>query len=182
MSIFDPFNTSAQTAAANSQIAGINAGYGQLSQLYGQGQGQLQSNYASGLQPFQQNYAQSQQGTQQLGNLLGLNGAAGNQSAQQTLTNMPGYQFAQQQGNAATNASAAASGQLASGNQQLALAKQNQGSNLARLRIRMLCKTCSHILVHRRVRPPVLAASIVASAINSTPAACNKAMLLLRHR
>ena len=125
--LFAPFTTSAQQAAAGSQIAGINAGYNQLSQLYGQGQQQLQQNYTAGLQPLQQTYGTAQQGTQQLGNLLGLNGAAGNQSAQQTLTNMPGYQFAQQQGAAQTNAGLAATGQLASGNQQLALQKQGQG-------------------------------------------------------
>ena len=49
--LFDPFNTSAQTAAANSQVAGINAGYGQLASLYGQAQGQLAGTYGQAVAP-----------------------------------------------------------------------------------------------------------------------------------
>jgi hypothetical protein len=127
MGIFDIFNTSDQQAAAAAQTAGINAGYSQLSNLYGQGQQALQTNYASGLQPFQQNYTQSNQGTTALGNALGLNGPAGNQQASQQLQSTPGFQFQTQQGNNAINAAAAANGTLNSGNQALALSQFNQG-------------------------------------------------------
>ena len=65
-------------------------------------------------------------GAKQYANLLGINGPGGNQQAQQTLTNLPGYQFAQQQGAAATNANAQATGQTG-GNLALALQKQGQG-------------------------------------------------------
>lgn len=60
-----------------------------------------------------------------LGNVLGLNGPAGNQSALAALKSTPGYQFQLQQGNNAINAAAAAGGTLNSGNQQLALANYN---------------------------------------------------------
>jgi len=127
MSLFDIFDTNAQQNAANAQIAGINAGYGQLSQLYGQGQNALTTNFTAGLAPFLQNYSGSQAGTTQLGNVLGLNGPNGSQTALQTLQNTPGYQFQQQQGNNAINAAAAANGTLNSGNQALALSQFNQG-------------------------------------------------------
>ncbi len=74
-----------------------------------------------------QNYGQAGAGVNQLGNLLGLNGAGGNATALQTLQNTPGYQFQLDQGDNAINAQAAATGMNASGNQALALSKFNQG-------------------------------------------------------
>ena len=41
-----------------------------------------------------QNYNQAQQGTTQLGNVLGLNGPAGNQQALQTLQRSPDWTVA----------------------------------------------------------------------------------------
>jgi hypothetical protein len=127
MSLFDIFSTAPAQAAAGAQTQGINAGYNQLAQLYGQGNQALTQNYTAGLQPFLQNYGQAQGGVNQLGNVLGLNGPAGNQQALQTLQNTPGYQFQLGQGNAAINAAAAANGTLNSGNQALALSNYNQG-------------------------------------------------------
>ena len=127
MSLFDLFGTSAQQNAANAQIAGINSGLTSATGNINQGTQDLQSNYASALQPYLQNYAQAQPGIKQLGNVLGLNGARGNATAQQALQATPGYQFAQQQGQAAVNAGAAANGTLNSGNQALALQQQGQG-------------------------------------------------------
>jgi hypothetical protein len=138
MSIFDIFSTGPSQQAAAAQTAGLNAGYNQasgninqaigaLNQNYGQAGQQLQTNYTSALQPYLQNYGQAQGGVNQLENLLGINGAGGSAQAQQTLTNMPGYQFALQQGQNATNAAAQAGGTGQSGNQQLALQQQGQG-------------------------------------------------------
>lgn len=127
MGIFDIFGTGDQQQAAADQIAGINAGYNQLAQQYGNAQNALQTNYTAGLQPYQQNFAQSQAGTNALGNALGLNGAAGNAAALQAFQNNPGYQFQLQQGNNAINAAAAANGTLNSGNQLTALSNYNQG-------------------------------------------------------
>ena len=127
MGLFDIFNTSDQTAAAAAQTAGINAGYGQLADLSGQGRQALQTNYAAGLQPFQQNYTQSQQGTTALNNALGLNGAQGNAAATAAFQNNPGYQFQLQQGENAVDANQAKTGQLASGNTNLDLTNYAQG-------------------------------------------------------
>jgi Chaperone of endosialidase len=127
MSIFDIFGTSAQQNAANAQIAGIQSGQQQATQNINAGTNALQTNFGAALQPFQQNLTTANAGVTQLGNVLGLNGARGNATAQQALNNTPGYQFAQQQGQAAVNAGEAASGMTNSGNQQLALQQQGQG-------------------------------------------------------
>lgn len=160
MGIFDIFGTGDQTAAAQAQIAGLQAGNAQatgninsgigaltsnygagagaltsnygaatgaLTSNYGAGIGAINSNYASALTPFMQNYGQAQGGVNQLGNVLGLNGQAGSDAAMKTLQATPGYQFQLQQGDAAINAQAAATGQNASGNQAIALSNYNQG-------------------------------------------------------
>jgi len=113
--------------AAQDQINAIVAGQQAATNQINQGNSALQTNYADALAPYTQNYGQAQQGVTALGNVLGLNGAAGSQNASAALQTMPGYQFALQQGNNATNAAAAANGTLNSGNQLLALSKQNQG-------------------------------------------------------
>ena len=66
-------------------------------------------------------------GTGALGNALGLNGPAGNQSALAQLQTTPGYQFTLGQGNNAINAAAAANGTLNSGNQLTALGNYDTG-------------------------------------------------------
>jgi len=62
-------------------------------------------------------------------NLLGIgkDGKVNPQLAQQTLQNMPGYQFAQQQGQQQTLAAAGAMGMGLSGNTLAALSRYNQG-------------------------------------------------------
>src|ERR1700727_823061 len=112
MSWLDIFNNNAQQQAAGDQIAGIQSGWNTLQNLYGTGAGALNTNYAAGLQPFLQNYGQSQGGTQQLGNVLGLNGPAGSGQALTTLQSTPGYNFTLQQGENAVNANEAAQGTL----------------------------------------------------------------------
>lgn len=94
-----------------------------------QGTDALNTNYAKALQPAQQNFGQAQQGVGALGNVLGLNGPAGTQSALTALQTTPGYQFQLGQGQNAINAAAAAGGTNNSGNQALAL--QKFGQNLA---------------------------------------------------
>ena len=84
---------------------------------------------ANAVQPYNQLFPAALQGVTAYGNLAGLNGAAGTQSAQAQLATMPGYQFSLGQGNAGINAAAAAGGTLNSGNQALAL--QNFGTGLA---------------------------------------------------
>ena len=127
MGIFDIFSTGPAVAASGALNQGINTGLGAYNQYAGQGQSALNTNYAQALQPFQQNYGTATGGVSQLGNLLGLGGASGNASALQSLQNTPGYQFQLQQGNNAVLANQAATGQLASGNTDLALQKYGQG-------------------------------------------------------
>jgi hypothetical protein len=127
MGIFDIFNTSDQTAAAQAQIAGINKGYNQLEGLYGQGRQAITGNYTSGLAPFQAALGPSQAGVTAYGNAVGANGPAGNAAATNAFLNNPGYQFQLQQGDNAINAQAAATGMNNSGNQLIDLSKFNQG-------------------------------------------------------
>jgi hypothetical protein len=127
MGIFDIFTTDDQKAAAQAQIAGINTGVQQATGNINTGTQALTTDYTKALQPYLQNQTTANQGVTQLGNALGMNGPAGSQQALQTLQSTPGYQFQQQQGDAAINAQAAASGQNASGNQALALSQFNQG-------------------------------------------------------
>jgi hypothetical protein len=127
MSIFDIFGTSAQNNAAQAQISGINSGLGAATNNINAGSQALMTNYSGALQPYLQNYSNANQGVAQLGDVLGLNGTRGNQTAQQALQATPGYQFQQQQGQASVNAGAAANGTLNSGNQALALQQQGQG-------------------------------------------------------
>jgi hypothetical protein len=79
------------------------------------------------LQPYSTNYSEAQQGVGALGNLLGLNGATGSQSALTQLQTTPGYQFTKGQGEGAINAAAAANGTLNSGNQLTALSNYDSG-------------------------------------------------------
>lgn len=127
-SIFDIFTTDAQTKAAQDQIAGLNNAFSQASGNINQGIDALTKNYTSALQPYLQNYTNANAGVTQLGNVLGLNGPQGNATALQTLQATPGYQFALNQGDAALNAQAAATGKTGSGNQALALSDYNRGA------------------------------------------------------
>ena len=63
MGIFDIFTNDAAQQAAQAQIGGIQSGYNQLSNLYGQGANALTQNYTAGLQPFLQNYGTATAGT-----------------------------------------------------------------------------------------------------------------------
>ncbi len=127
MGLFDIFGTGDQQNAAAAQTAGINTGLSQLTNSYNQGQNQLQTNYAAGLQPFQQNYSNAQGGVNQLNNLLGLNGQAGDNSALASLQSTPGYQFQLGQGENAVLANQAKTGQLNSGNTNIDLNNYAQG-------------------------------------------------------
>lgn len=128
-SIFDLFsNTNAQDAA-NAQISALQSANQQGQNYLAGGLNNATNSYTAGLQPFMSNYNQANAGTTALGNLLGLNGAAGNASATQQLQNTPGYQFALDQGTQNVLRNQAATGQLASGATNVDL--QNQGIGTA---------------------------------------------------
>lgn len=127
MGLFDIFSDKPAKDAAAAQSAGLNRGYDLASGAINQGIGALNTNYTAALQPFTTNYNTASAGTTALGNVLGLNGAAGSDAALTQLRNTPGYKFQQQTLDDTVNAQAAASGMNASGNQLLALNKVNQG-------------------------------------------------------
>jgi endosialidase-like protein len=149
MGIFDIFSNSDAQNAAGAQTAAYNTGYGQLSNLFQQGQTDLSNNYgnaatnlqnysgaginalgtnyAAALQPLISQQQNNTAGQTQLADLLGLNGPNGSATAQTTLQNLPGYQFALNQGsqNVLRNANAAGTG--ISGGTLNALQQQGQG-------------------------------------------------------
>src|SRR5258705_1124732 len=127
MDLFDIFSNTDQRQAADDQIAGINKGYGQLSDLFGQGRGAINTNYAEALSPYTKNYGDASGGVDQLKSLLGMgpNGGAG---IQDILKNLPGYQFALDQGDQNILRNQAATGQLNSGKTNLDLQKFGQGN------------------------------------------------------
>jgi hypothetical protein len=161
MGIFDIFGTGDQQQAAQDQIAALNRGYGQLSDLFNQGRGALSTQYAQGLAPFTNQFNVGNAGQTQLAALLGLGGGGGSSggigpttgangnmvvgsapgpgggtpaagggganSMQQTLQNLPGYQFALDQGSQNILRNQAATGQLNSGATNLDLMNYGQG-------------------------------------------------------
>jgi len=127
MSTFDIFNNNAQNQAANAQTTSIARGLNDLTGSYGQGRNALTTNYTAGLQPFLQNYGTATQGVGALGNALGLNGPQGNAAATAAFQNNPGYNFQLGQGENAVLANQARTGQLASGNTDIALNNYAQG-------------------------------------------------------
>ena len=114
--------------AAQAQIAGINKGLTAATDATTAGSQALTTNYTAALQPFLANQKTAAQGTNALGDVLGLNGAAGSNNAQNALATTPGYQFALGAGENAVNAGAAASGQIGSGGQAMALQKMGIGT------------------------------------------------------
>lgn len=127
MGLFDIFSNNDQQKAAQDQIAGINAGYGQLSDLFGQGRQAVNTSSAAALAPFTKNFNDASGGVDQLKALLGI-GPGGSADIQKTLENMPGYQFTLDQGNQNILRNQAATGQLNSGATNIDLQKFGQGT------------------------------------------------------
>ena len=83
--IFDLFDYSNAQDAFNAQINSINTGLTQATGAINTGLNNATSAYTADLQPYINNTTTANAGTTALGNLLGLNGAAGNASATQQL-------------------------------------------------------------------------------------------------
>lgn len=126
MGLFDIFSNSDAQNAAAAQTAAIQKGYGDLSSLYGQGSNALNTNYAQALGALQPVQNTNVGGQNQLAALLGF-GPQGQAGIQSTLQNLPGYQFALNQGAQNVMRNQAATGQLTSGATDLALQQQGQG-------------------------------------------------------
>ena len=121
----DLFNGANNAAAAQTQ--GIQQGLSAATSDINSGNNILATSTLQGLAPQTQNYATDTQGTTALGNALGLNGAAGTQSALTQFQTTPGYQASLGAANNGANAAAAANGTLNSGNQQIALSNLDSG-------------------------------------------------------
>lgn len=126
MGIFDAFSAAPGQKAAADQVTAINQGKADLTQQYGLGRDALTTNYTNALQPYTQEYGDYTQGTNSLADALGLNGAGGSARAQSAFQANPGYQFQQQQAANTVAANQARTGQLSSGNTDLALQAQSQ--------------------------------------------------------
>jgi hypothetical protein len=129
MGLFDVFSAAPGQKAAADQVAADQQAYHDLSKQFGLGRGALTTDYAKALVPFQTNFDVANQGQNAYADAMGLNGPEGNARAAAAFQNNPGYQFQLQQGLNSVMANQARTGQLASGNTDLAL--QQMGSNLA---------------------------------------------------
>ena len=129
MGIFDAFSSAPGQKAAQDQVNALNQGKQDLQAQYALGNQALNTNYTNALQPYTQEYGDYTQGTDSLADALGLNGPGGSARAVSAFQANPGYQFQQQQGANAVLANQARTGQLSSGNTDLAL--QQQGQNIA---------------------------------------------------
>lgn len=127
MGLFDIFSNSDASNAAAAQSQALAAGEQQAQGFIGSGNQNLIQTYQAALSPFNANYAAVAPGQNQLGNLLGLNGANGSATAQNTLQNLPGYQFALNQGAQNVLRNQSATGQLNSGATNVDLQNQGQG-------------------------------------------------------
>jgi hypothetical protein len=98
MGLIDIFGTGDQQAAAQSQIAGLNAANKSGQADLSQGYGNINTDLAAGLAPLNQTYGMATGGATAYGNATGANGPAGNASALTAFLNNPGYKFQLDQG------------------------------------------------------------------------------------
>jgi hypothetical protein len=129
MGIFDIFSAGPGQQAAQDQIAADQRAAQDVSKQFGLGRSALTTDYAKALAPWTNQFAYAGQGQQALADALGMNGPDGNARAVTAFQNNPGYQFQVQQGLNSVMANQARTGQLASGNTDLAL--QQMGQNIA---------------------------------------------------
>jgi hypothetical protein len=131
MALFGDLFGSGYQDAAQAQIAGLQQGYKQASDLYGQGRTTLGQYGAAAIAPYTTIFGTSQPGVSAYGQAVGLGapgttagtlpGTAGNPATQpggvlDWLSSQPGYQFALGQGLNAIDRGAASRGLLTSGN------------------------------------------------------------------
>lgn len=131
MGLFDAisglFTGSTAQDAAQKQIAGLQQGYGQASDLLGQGRGALQNNFTAALQPFMQNFTTGRAGQDAYADTTGANGPAGNTRATTNFQANPGYQFTLNQGTENVLRNASRTGMGNSGNVNLDLSNYTTG-------------------------------------------------------
>lgn len=144
MGLFDLFSNGTAEQAAEQRNAGLQKGYGQLSDLYGQGRTALTTgaNTANSIYSGLGDYFKTTYGggAQAYGDATGANGADGYARAKTNFQTDPGYGFQMDQGLQALQRTRAASGNLASGNADadtlkyaIGLADQSYGNYVSRL-------------------------------------------------
>jgi hypothetical protein len=119
MGLFDLFSNDTAERARDMANAGATAGYGQLSDMYGQGRGAINQGYDKASSYYAPLVASTGAGAKAYGDASGANGVAGLQSAMDTFKNSGQYGtygFALDQGLQALNRTHAAAGNAASGN------------------------------------------------------------------
>lgn len=119
MGLFDLFSNSDAEQAADQRNAGLTAGYGQLSDLYGQANNAVNTNYGNASHLYAPLVASTGAGATAYGNASGANGTAGLQSAMSDFQNSGqygNYGFSLNQGLQALDRTHAAAGNLNSGN------------------------------------------------------------------
>lgn len=140
MGLFSIFSNDTAEKAAAQRNAGLQAGYDQLSGLYGQGRDAINSNYGYAGDLYKSLLTSYQPGSQAYGDAVGANGADGYARARTNFQTDPGYQFQLNQGLQALQRTHAAAGNLASGNADAdtlkfatGLADQSYGNYVSRL-------------------------------------------------
>ena len=119
MGLFDLFSNDTAEKAAQEANAGATAGYGQLSNLYGQGNNALTTNYTNASNLYSPLIASTGAGATAYGNASGANGVAGLKTAMGDFQNSGlygNYGFSLNQGLQALDRTHAAAGNLNSGN------------------------------------------------------------------
>lgn len=119
MGLFDIFSNDTAEKAAAQRNAGLQAGYDQLSGLYGQGRDALTSNVNQGIDLYKGLISSTGAGANAYGDASGANGVEGLQRAMDTFKNSGQYGtygFSLDQGLQALNRTHAAAGNLNSGN------------------------------------------------------------------
>jgi hypothetical protein len=119
MGLFDIFTNNDADKAAQDKISGLNAGYSQASDLFGQGRDALNSSYGQANSLYAPLVASTTAGSNAYGDASGANGVGGLQNAMNTFKNSGqygAYGFSLDQGLQALDRTHAAAGNLSSGN------------------------------------------------------------------
>lgn len=128
MGLFDIFNSDNADEARDKQVAALQQGYRQASELLGSGRDALTQYYTAGLQPYQQNYQTGQAGQTAYADVTGANGPEGFARAVSNFQNSPGFQSAIDTGSENVLRNRARTGDLRSGATNIDL--QNLAQNL----------------------------------------------------
>jgi len=128
MGLFDLFSSGNEKAASELQRSGLDKGWNRFAKFSGKGLNEFTNYNNMAYNEYDKLNQLGDQGISAYGNALGLNGAAGSQSALQGFQQQnPGYGFAMDQGLDALDRRAASRGMLNSGNTSADTLRFSQG-------------------------------------------------------